>query len=126
MSYLFARKLSGAALPQLAGEVLARVRSGYLSRVELARFCIDKTSHIMLGPEPEPGQQLPESDNLIDTLIEWPHLAKLPQILRHCKAMKEWNAHLGGQPLVPHVHAALGGGRHVPGGLRATTASIPP
>ena len=94
VSYLLTRKTSGAALPQLAEDLLARVRSGFLSRVELARFCLDATSHILLAPDLEPGGQLAECDNLSETLIEWPDFAKLPQILRHCKAIKEWNAHL--------------------------------
>ena len=111
VSYLFTNSISVAAgnLPQLAQEVLARVRSGYLSHVELARFCLDKTSHILLAPEPEPGQQLPERDALIDTLIglQMPP-AELPQILRHCKMMREWNAHLGANHVCPMCMQPVG------------------
>ena len=110
VSYLFTRKIGGAAggLPQLAEDVIARVRSGFLSRVELARFCLDETSHILLAPEP--GQQLAESDNLIDSLIAWSSLTKLPQILHHCKMMKEWNAHLGANHLCPMCMQPVGEG----------------
>ena len=76
--------------------------------MELARFCLDATSHILLAPNPEPGHQLAECDNLIETLIKWPHLAKLPHILRHCKVMKEWNAHLGANHLCPMCMQPVG------------------
>ena len=88
ISYLFTRRISAAPLPPLAEQILARYRSGYVSRQDLLDFCLDDTTHVLLAPEDAPGEN--EEDHLQSALIGLTQ-AELSHRLHHCTLMEEWN-----------------------------------
>ena len=94
LSYLFTRRISAAPLPPLAEQILARHRSGFVSRQDLLVFCLDDTTHVLLAPDDAPGDD--EEDHLLSSLIGLAQ-AELSHRLHHCTAMEEWNEYLEGE-----------------------------